>query len=291
MKWEEAAVRVMSRVLGTGVSSRCVASVLSFALRLASPRRSVAMRNIARALPDASEKERARILRETYEHIVWTGIETIVLQRDPRRVLDWFEAGDVSLLDELSGKGAILLTGHVGNWEITAAWIAQRGHDITAIVRESDDESERGLIERMREHVGVKCLPKTAPMTRSIAILRRGAFLGILPDQHGGPNGIRAEFFGVPTSTSQGAAVFAYLTKKPLVPVFSHRVAPFRHVIRVGPAIEWRDRVAEDAPRDEVVFAMTRMINESVERMVREAPGQWLAQHRRFRELDEQLAR
>lgn len=269
-------------MLGEGASSRIAAALLSRLLKIAGIRRSVAMRNFGIVFPESAEAERRALVDQTYEHMVWTGIELLVLQRDPSRVLEWFDVENADFLDELARDGAILLTGHVGNWEITAAWVAQRGHKITAIVRESDDEDERGAIGSLRARVGVSSLAKTAPMTRSIGILKRGEFLGILPDQHGGGEGIAVPFFGVPTSTSKGAAVFAHLTKKPLVPFYSHRVAPFRHALRIGPAIEWTPM----ATRDETIFDITKKINEAVETMVREAPGQWLAEHRRFRELE-----
>ena len=281
MSWKTACISALSKLLRPGFSSAAAAAFLLPPLKLVAPRKRIAMRNLEIALPDADDAERKKILAQTYDHLVWTGVEFIVLQKNPRAALDWVEAENGELLDELDGKGAILLTGHVGNWELTAAWIAQGGHKLTAIVRESDDEGERGLIEGMRAHVGVMSLSKTLPMTRSTSILKRGEFLGILPDQHGGPVGITVPFFGVETSTSPGPAVFAYLTGKPLVPIFSHRVAPFRHRIRVGEPIAW-EKLAD---RDATVWSITKKINETVEQMVREAPGQWLAQHRRFREL------
>jgi KDO2-lipid IV(A) lauroyltransferase len=281
VNWKVRSVEIFSKLLRPGWTSGCAAAFLRAPLRLFSPRWRVAALNLSIAFPEKSEAERKKILGETYDHLVWTGIEFIVLQKNPRAALDWVEAENGELLDELDGKGAILLTGHVGNWELTAAWIAQSGHRVTAIVRESDDEGERGLIEGMRERAGLMCLSKNLPMTRSVSILKRGEFLGILPDQHGGPLGLSVPFFGVETSTSPGAAVFAYLTGKPLIPIFSRRVAPFRHKVRFGPPIEWERLESRDA----AIFAITKKINETVERMIREAPGQWLAQHRRFREL------
>ena len=284
MSWKNTSIDILSKLLRPGVSADVAAAFLSTPLKLAAPRKEVALHNLTLALPDATPEEKKEILHQTYEHLVWTGIEFIVLQRDPRQALDWVEAENSELLEDLDGKGAILLTGHIGNWELTAAWVAQSGrsgHKLTAIVRESEDDSERSLIENMRSHVGVMSLSKRAPMTRALAILKRGEFLGILPDQHGGLDGIMAPFFGVETSTSPGAAVFAHLTKKPLIPVYSHRIAPFRHKIRVGNPIEWTPQ----ASRDETILNITTKINAVVEQMVREAPGQWLAQHRRFREI------
>lgn len=282
MRFERPLVALLTKVLGRGASSRAAAAMLSSLLKLSGVRAEVALRNFARAFPDIGDDERRAYLAQTYEHLVWTGIEFIVLQRDPRAVLEMVESHNAELLARLYGGGAILLTGHVGNWELTAAWIAQSGYRVSAIVRESDDEGERDMIGTMREKVGVACIPKTAPMMRCVALLKRGEFLGILPDQHAGGQGIMVPYFGIKTSTSTGPAVFAHLTKRPLVPIFSHRVAPFRHVVRVGDPIEWEPM----ATRDETIEAITREVNASMEQMVREAPGQWLAQHRRFRELD-----
>lgn len=283
MAWKSSAIRALSRLLRPGLSASCAAAFFSGALKLIAPRRDVAERNIRRALPSAGDAEVSRIVAQTYEHLVWTAIESIVLQRDPRQALSWVECEGADLLDDLDGKGAVLITSHVGNWELAAAYIAQRGHAVTAIVRESDDPEERGIIAEMRESVGVRLLPKTAQMTRSISILRRGEFLGILPDQH--ERGPMVPLFGIPTATAAGPAMFAYLTKKPIVPIYTHRIAPFRHAMRAGPPI---DSPAAGS-RDEFVYAMTERINGVIEEMILEAPGQWLAQHRRFREIEDEL--
>lgn len=282
MSWKAAAAHAFARILRPGPIASGAAAVLSTLLKLSRVRRSVALRNLRIAFPSRSDGELREMLARSYEHLVWTGVEFLALQRDPAQVLDWVEAENEEGLDV---DGAILLTGHVGNWELTAAWIAQSGRKLTAIVRESDDEGEKDLIDGMRERCGVACMPKTAPMRRCVSLLRRGELLGILPDQHGGPTGICVPFFGVSTATSTGPAVFAHLTKKPLIPVFTRRISPFRHAIRIGEPIEWTER----ATREETIYDITKRVNEAVEQMVREAPGQWLAQHRRFREIEESM--
>jgi KDO2-lipid IV(A) lauroyltransferase len=280
VSWKISLVKLLSRWLRPGFSANCLAVFLSAALKIAGPRRGVAYENLSLVLPEEPKGEIRRFVNETYEHMVWMAIEFIMLQRDARQALLWVEYENAELLDSLAGKGAILLTGHVGNWELTAAWLAQRGYSVTAIVREPRDGDERSLIENMRERVGVKCLPKTTSMTRAVSLLKRGEFLGILPDQYGGAAGVIAPLFGVETSTSQGAAAFAYLTGRPLIPIFSRRLSPCRHKIRIAPPIEWEKL----ATRDETILDVTRKVNEIVERMILEAPGQWLAQHRRFKD-------
>jgi KDO2-lipid IV(A) lauroyltransferase len=117
-------------------------------------------------------------------------------------------------------------------------------------------------------------------MTRVVSILRRNEFLAIMPDQHGGAGGIRAPLFGLKTPTSQGIAVFAYLTGKPIIPVFTRRISPFKHVMRFGPPVEWE----RASSRDETIYGITRAVNKAVEEIILEAPDQWLAQHKRFKE-------
>jgi KDO2-lipid IV(A) lauroyltransferase len=205
------------------------------------------------------------------------GIEFTVLQRNPQEVLGWMDVKNPEALDR---DGGILIACHVGNWELAVAWAAQSGRKVTAIVRESPDLSERGVIAEMRMNAGVSFISKTAPMTQALGVLKRNEFLAIMPDQNGGGEGLKAPLFGLETSTPRGAAVFAYLTKKPLIPVYTHRVAPFKHVMRLGEPIAWK-RVGS---RDKTILAITGAVNLEVERIIREAPGQWLAQHRRFRE-------
>ena len=277
MSLRSESIRFLARITRPGSVAVRLAFLFRWILRIFPVRRKIASRNIEIALPDKTHEERRKILLGTYDHLVWVGIEFTALQRDPKQVLDWMEVENPEALDR---GGGILFTCHVGNWELAAAWIAQSGHKITAIVREAADEGERGVIAEMRANAGVSCLPKTASMTRAIAILRRNEFLAIMPDQHGGTSGLRVPRFVLETSTFQGASVFAYLTKKPLIPVFTRRVAPFRHRMRFGEPLRWK----EEENRERTIYGITRVINESVARIIREAPDQWLAQHKRFKE-------
>ncbi|GHV54758.1 lipid A biosynthesis acyltransferase [Synergistales bacterium] len=250
-------------------------------MRKIGPRRSVAAKNLSIALPNESKESIAHLVDATYEHLVWTGLELIILQREPKQALLWVEAENAELLDELYGKGAILMTPHVGSWELAGAWVAQRGCKVTVIARDPDDGEDRDLINGMRRRTGIMLLSRGGSMKPAISVLKRGEFLGILPDQHGGGEGISVPFFGIETSTSHGPAVFAYLTGRPIVPVLSRRLSPFRHKVKVCPPIE----PGGYRSRDEAIFEMTRAVNKSVEQAILEAPGQWLAQHKRFKEM------
>jgi len=280
MSWKTSLVDFFSAVLEPGWRAEAVVRPLSALLGLVGPRKDTARRNLRLVLPDASPTELEKALRGTYENIVRVGVEVMILQRGPEQALEWVEPEGEEHLEALRGKPVISITGHVGNWELLACWLAQRGYKITAIVREPDDPDESGLITAMRARMGVASLSKRLPMTRAVSLLKRGELLGILPDQHGGVEGIPSPFFGLETPTSIGPAVFAWLTGAAILPVSTRRVAPFRHKLRIAPPIEWQKLDS----RDETIREITGKVNAAVEDMIREAPDQWLAQHKRFRE-------
>ena len=277
MNFKRTAVRFLMKLSRPGAIAYCLAAFLRLLLRLVPVRKKVASRNLEIALPEKTPRERHRILRGTYDHLVWLGIEFMALARNPRDVLGWVEVENPEALND--NVGGILLACHVGNWELAAAWVAQSGHKITVMSRNFKGTGELDVIEEIRLHAGVKLLITSDPMKKAVSLLRKNEFLAITPDQHGGNNGLDVPLFGLETPTAQGPAVFTYLTKKPIIPVFTHRIAPFRHVIRLGSPIEWEDA----GDRDRTIHGITRMVNEAVEQIIRETPDQWLAQHRRFR--------
>ncbi|MDR3165567.1 MAG: lysophospholipid acyltransferase family protein [Synergistaceae bacterium] len=278
MSFKASAIRFLMKIVRPGASAACLALFFRGLVRLAPIRKQTAARNLEIALPEKTPRERGAILWKTYDHLIWMGIEFAALQRDPRLVLDWVDFENESALDD--SKGGILLASHVGNWELCGSRLAQGGHVVTAIVRESCDDEERGVIAEMRVRAGWKFISHTSSMMPALAVLKRNEFLAIMPDQHASSAGIAVPFFGLATSTPQGPAVFAYLTKKPIIPVYIRRIRPFKHVMRIGEPIKWEDT----GERGRTIYGITAAVNREVEQMVREAPDQWLAQHKRFKE-------
>jgi len=277
--------KIMSHIQ-PGWRANAIACPLIGALKLAKPRGEVAAQNITIAFPEKNEQERRDILMDSYESMVWTGIEFFASQKDPTLVKKWVvEVEGEKYLSEAreNGKGVIIIAPHLGNWELAASWLAQLHGPVTAIVRHSDDPFQRELIAALRESSGLLTLDKNAPMTRGVGILRRNELFGILPDQHGGSEGIVVPFFGVETSTVIGPAVFAVLTGAPIISIQLIRLAPFRFKIVLDAPLEWK----KGPDRDTTIRDLTIIVNRQIEKMVRRAPGQWLWQHRRFKELDD----
>lgn len=275
---------VIAFLANPGWRGVAIARFFSSILKMVKPRHSIAEKNYQIAFPNTSNAERENWIRESYEHMAFMAVECLVLQKDVKQVNSWVT--EVSGAEHLeaaarAGRGAILNVCHAGNWELGGAWIAaQNLAPLSVIVRHPQDVDEQKLIETLRRRLGLHTISKYDPMIQMARRLRRGEFLAIMTDQHGGPDGILAPFFGLQTSTSQGAAVFARLTQAPLIPAICIRLAPFKYKVVILPPIKWE----ELNDREKTIHEITARINQSVETMISLAPGQWLSQHRRFKE-------
>ncbi len=272
----------LRRFTRRGSRAKAVASCLAAGLGIVRPRRAVALDNLRSIYPDSSEEWRREVLRGCYRHLSWMVAEYLALLSDPKQALSWvYEVEGKDVLDDLHarGGGALLISGHLGNWELMAAWFAQSGYPMRPIARPPDDWNLALLIEGYRRRAGVETFQKDAVAKQVVRFVKDGGFLGLMPDQAWDSSGVSGPFMGRMCSTAAGPAAFARLSGAPVVPVFSCRVAPFRHRIVVAPPIP----MESEGAKDDALRENTLRINRAIETMVRAAPEQWLWLHRRWR--------
>lgn len=272
-------IRKFTRV---GWRANVVAAFFSGGLKCIQPRKDVALENLHTAFPDASDAWRRKTVKKCYEHFAWMVAEYFALVSDPSRIHSWVcETKGEKILDDLkkSGRGAIILAGHIGNWEFLAAWIAQSGYPFTAVVRNPDDPNLAELIETYRARVGVVTFEKHFIMKEAVRFAKKGGFLALLPDQAWHSAGVYGPFFGKMCFTAGGPAAIAHLAGVPVIPVVSYRIAPFRHKILISPPV----LMTEGNDRNKVIQENTDRMNKAIEDMIRPYPEQWLWFHRRWK--------
>ncbi|MCF7935771.1 MAG: lysophospholipid acyltransferase family protein [Synergistales bacterium] len=246
------------------------------------PRHRVMRHNLGLAFPKRSVPERRRIQADVYRHLAETLTEILLVVKEPRRALQWMTSveGESYLADALrSGRGVLIVTGHVGNWELLAAWLAQRGYPLHAIVRRQNDPELESVVESLRRGVGLRTLSKKEHLKRVVALLRRGAFVGILADQHAGERGVPLPLFGVQTPTAVGPAALAKVADVPVIPVFSARTGPKQHCVKIGPPLH----VDGGLNKEEIYRRVMGEYNHLLEAWISGYPEQWLWLHRRWR--------
>lgn len=245
-------------------------------------RRSVALAALSRSLPDCSESERQRILKAMYRNFAVNYVEILRLaggaDDDLRQLIT--SEGEEIVQDVLRrGKGALVLTAHLGNFDLLAMFTAQHGYPLTIISKEIKNPALNGLWMRLRERYGVKIVLSHNSMRACLKALKGNGLLGFILDQNRPHDqGIFVTFFNQPASTTPGLAFISAVTQAPVVPVFIHRTPDDRHHVRVLPAIEPPADRGEDSLR-----SATQHYTTIIEQEVRRHPDQWTWVHRRWK--------
>ena len=245
-------------------------------------RRRIALANLACAFPALTPRARRCVARRSFQHLGMVLTEVLfVLRRPLARVTEQITLeGMDHVRDVFERHGrALVLTAHLGNWELLTLTPALTGYPLAVVARALDSPTLNVWADRIRRTVGVDVIDKREALRPVLAALRRGRLVGVLLDQNASRReGVFVPFFGRLASTSRALAVLAIRTRTPIVPAFTRRMAPGRHVITVHPALPLPPETDETA-----VLALTARCTEVIENAVRATPEQWLWAHDRWR--------
>ena len=173
----------------------------------------------------------------------------------------------------LHGRGAILLTAHVGNWEVAAVAIRRMGFPVAAVALAHDDLVMDRLFNAQRERCGIRVIPLGREAARrSLQSLRDGTLLGLLGDREFGDKGLTLSMFGGRVSLPRGPATLSVRAAVPLVPTFLIREGRWRFRLCLEPPI-WPPAHGD---HERAVHELTRSYAEILQRYLRRVPEQWL---------------
>ncbi len=246
-------------------------------------RRDVVERQIAAAFPRWPKGEVLRVAREAYLHLGRVTVETALLSRLPReRVLELVEGVDGWDIIERAvarGRGAILLSAHVGNWELAGAYLVARGLKLDAIARRMNNPLFDAYVTRTRERLGISIVYDKDAVRRTARAVQEGRAVGFLADQ-GALNmaSTWVPFMGRLAKTPRGPAVLALRWDVPVIFGVAMRLPDGRYRIAIEeiPCDRSDDR---DADVDRIVARYSA----AVERWVRREPEQYFWHHRRWK--------
>jgi Kdo2-lipid IVA lauroyltransferase/acyltransferase len=180
------------------------------------------------------------------------------------------------LADALNaGHGAVVVTGHFGNWDIAAKTLREYGRPINVVMAREVNATTHEYVRAARERVGVHVIySDTSPFSslNMIRALRRNEVVAIQLDRPLGAGGTRrVPFFGAPAEFPSGPFVLARLAGAPLIPVFLPRLGRRHYAIRVGGSF----RLARDARDGRALDRVMTEVVRAFEDAVREFPTQW----------------
>jgi KDO2-lipid IV(A) lauroyltransferase len=261
--------------------------------KLVSYQRTKILGNLKFAYGDTkSLRELNSIGRRVMGHMLQTAVDFLrfaSLSRD--KAASFVEVGEAySLCKDIlqEGKGLIIMTAHMGNWELLAGIFGLQGFRGAVVGRRIYYEPYNRWIVGLRSSVGVETIYQDEAVRQIHKHLKAGEIVGLLPDQDmDRVRGVFVDFFGKPAYTSVAPVKLAMASGTPILPAFMVRMPGNRYKLLLGnlmrPRIETGDRTAS-------IRKYTEMWMRSFEEVIRQYPDQWGWMHDRWKTTPDEIA-
>jgi KDO2-lipid IV(A) lauroyltransferase len=245
-------------------------------------RRDVVEAQIAEAFPERSAEWVHRTARDCYRHFGREAAEIVRLEGSAGADMLSRTAGVEEARSEfqsrlVSGMGAVIVTGHLGNWEAAGAAVASLGMPLAAVVkRQSNQEFDRLLVDS-RRRIGIEPIYMEDASSRLKDLIHSGTSVALVADQDAGNRGLFVPFLGRMASTFRGPARLSTSTGAPLF--FGAAIGEgdgYRAIV---------EPVETSLAGDEAELELTRSWVQRLESWVRRVPDQYFWFHRRWKTL------
>jgi KDO2-lipid IV(A) lauroyltransferase len=252
------------------------------AFRILRIRRKVTLDNLRIAFPEKTEAERIAIGGRSYRNfakMIFEYSRFPVLKKED--VLSLCTVEDREKIDRVlaGGKGAVLVAGHFGNWELMGAALAMMGYPVSFLVGEQHNKLVDDMMNRNRERMGISVIHMGVAVRGVIKALRGNGFVALLSDQDAGREGVFVDFFGKPSSTHQGPAVFALKMGSPVLFGSAVRLSGGR--MHMESEVLRFDDLKEVTPEN--IRTVTQAYTRLLEQAIRRHPDHWFWMHRRWK--------
>jgi KDO2-lipid IV(A) lauroyltransferase len=271
-------------LLPLGVSTWIASRLADIIFAAATRRRAIACDNIRRSGVAKDEKDVRRIAKESFRHFSCLLVDTL---KADRYLTDdgWQDHVEMDVAPETyelvnkPDQPVILISGHLGNWEV-AARIVSYMKPVVGIARKMNNPYVDRLIQKRKPTDRFKLTPKhDADMGRFISTLRDGNVLAMLIDQHAREGGMMIDFFGHPASTHRSYAMLHLITKIPICFGYCVKTGPKRFKFKAIAPLA----VKKTGNRDADVKSILEKLTAELEEAIRAYPEQYLWAHRRWR--------
>ncbi|MEW6061104.1 MAG: lysophospholipid acyltransferase family protein [Bacteroidota bacterium] len=254
-------------------------------------RKALVLSNLRSAFPEKGEDEIHHVAVKNYQNIFQTFFETLWIQRiSERQIRNIIHIPQLSMIDEIvgRGKGLILLSGHISNWELIALAVGMlSNHSLQIIVKKQHNPYADRLMNRLRTKFNNTFVDMDQAPREILKRLREGGVVAMLADQSGPEEGLFVEYFGRPTSTHVGPAVFSLRTHAPILMTYAVRNNDGTFDV----SFEEVDTSNLTGTDDEKIRMITERHVKMLENFVRKHPDQWLWMHKRWKHTEKYLHR
>ncbi len=252
--------------------------VIASLLKLIRYRKDVVLKNLDIAFPEEAKEWKENIYKGTISNI---GRNIIEFPKIPQ----YYKTGLIKdivqirkgkeILDRYIGKGAILVTAHLGNWEIAGSGLTAYSYPITALAYRQKNPEINSLLEKIRTESGLRIIYHDQTLKEFLKALNSGEFIAFLVDQNAlRHRGTFVDFFGMKASTVTFPAKLALKYKKPVL--FSYCVFNEKNK-------KYELFIEEIDTENKDIKQLTQDYTKAIEEAVRRYPSQYLWTHKRWK--------
>jgi KDO2-lipid IV(A) lauroyltransferase len=283
---EQAAVSGVAAVvrrLPQSFATRLGHGIGAIGYRLDARHRRITLDNLAATFPERSVAERTRIAKQVFAHFGRKLIELLWFTGLPAELqlaLVEFVGAEHIEAARRAGKGALIVTGHFGFWELHALAHGLKLGPMAVVARALDNPLlDRTLID-LRSSTGNIVIDRKGGLRRIMRALNANQAVAVLIDQHIlTADAVKVDFLGRPAATTSAVAVLALRTGAAVIPAFSLPLNDGRYRLIYEKPLELPSSESPDAVRD-----LTQRCTKVLEKYVRAHPERWLWMHRRWRD-------
>jgi KDO2-lipid IV(A) lauroyltransferase len=252
-------------------------------LRLVKYRKDVVFKNLDIAFPEKSYLWKEEVYKSVISNIGRNIIEFLRMpyyyqSKEIKRIFS-IEVGK-DLLDKYREQGAVLVTAHLGNWEIAGSGLTAYSYPITALAYRQKNEKINAVIESIRKESGMEIIYHDQNLKTFLKALNQGRYIAFLVDQNAlRHRGVFVDFFGLKASTVTFPAKLAVKYNKPILfsyCIYSENEKKYKAYIE---EIQYK----KSGNFEEDIKRLTQSYTKYIEEAVKRYPGQYLWTHKRWK--------
>ena len=236
--------------------------------------------NLRVIFPEAKNKELRKISKKVFRNFAKYLADFFRFEKLNRAYIDKnIKLENLHYFDQAlaAGKGVVVLTAHLGNWELGGVVLAQLGYPFWAVALSHKNKKVNDFFVAQRARKGVNVITMGKAIRSCISEIRNNHMVALVGDRDFTEKGIIIDFFNKPTHFPEGPAALSLMTGASIVPGFMLRNSDDTFTLRIEKPVEFFP--TGDKAKD--LKNLIKVYNGIVEDYIRRYPDQWYV-FRRF---------
>ena len=242
-------------------------------------RKKIAEKNIKIAFPQLNNKEVQHLIRKCYKHFGMVLVDFFrmpTLNKNNIHKVFTFNDNSLQLLNKY--KGGIVMTGHLGNWEMFIPGFGLNNLPMSIVTQTQKNKSAERFFNWVRDKENTQLIPKKESKDIMKKVLIDNKFLGLASDQNAGKHGIKVPFFNSNVSIPKGTGYFYIKTKKPIFIGFCILKDNLKYELNMI-KIDEKNIINKD---NEIIYNINSYFSNLLEEEIKKQPEQYFWFHRKW---------